>query len=93
MSAEVEIVMARHNDVVTVPTAACIETENGFACWVQQDSGMERRALNVGDSSDMFLLVRDGIEAGEKVILDPLANVPEAQIEAARSLVDSQSIL
>lgn len=93
MSAEVEIVMARHNDVLAVPAAACIETENGFACWVQLASGIERRGLNVGDSSDMFLLVRDGIESGEKVILDPLSQVPEAQTEAARFLETFQSTL
>ncbi|PAY17486.1 hypothetical protein CKO51_21470 [Rhodopirellula sp. SM50] len=93
MSAEVEIVIARHKDVITVPTAACIETERGFACWISQDSGVQRRALNVGDSSDMFLMVRDGIEAGETVILDPLANVPAAQVEAARSLEGSPSML
>ncbi|MDV6028551.1 MAG: hypothetical protein F9B45_00270 [Phycisphaera sp. RhM] len=93
MSAEVEIVIARHQDVVTVPTAACIETERGFACWISQDSDVQRRALNVGDSSDMFLMVRDGIEAGETVILDPLANVPAAQVEAARWLEGSQSML
>lgn len=93
MSAEVEIVMARYDDVVTVPTAACIETGDGFACWILTDSGAKRRALKVGDSSDMFLLVLQGVEAGEQVILDPLANVPQAQIEAARSFSDFQSSL
>lgn len=93
MSAEVEIVMASYDDVVTVPAAACIETENGFACWVQQDSGVVRRALDVGDSSNMFLWVRDGLESGEQVILDPLANVPEAQAEAAKLFEASDSIL
>ena len=98
MSAEVEIVMAKHEEVVLVPVAACIETQNGFACWVQQDSGvqhpgMQRRSLDVGDSSNMFLWVRDGVNAGEQVILDPLANVPEAQVEAARLIEDEDSTL
>lgn len=90
MSAEVEIVMVSYEDVLTVPVAACIETENEFACWVQHDSGVERRTLDVGDSSNMFVLIRNGVSAGEQVILDPLANVPEAQIEAARSIEDSK---
>ncbi|MGB7329728.1 MAG: hypothetical protein WBD31_32940, partial [Rubripirellula sp.] len=62
MSAEVEIVLARHSDVVIVPAAACIETAQGFACWVQQPSGATRRTLDIGDSSNMFLLVREGIK-------------------------------
>lgn len=86
MSAEVEIVMANYNDVVTVPAAACIELGNELVCWVKEDSGLMRRVLDVGDSNNMFLLVRDGVTAGDQVILDPLANVPEAQAEAARSV-------
>lgn len=93
MSAEVEIVMASYDDVVTVPAAACIETETGFACWVQQETGAVRRTLDVGDSSNMFLWVRDGVTTGEPIILDPLANVPEAQIEAARTVKHSDSFL
>jgi hypothetical protein len=34
----------------------------------------------------MFILVEGGLQAGEVVILDPLANVEEAQVEAARLL-------
>ncbi|QDT10599.1 macrolide transporter subunit MacA [Planctomycetes bacterium K23_9] len=93
MSAEVEIVIARHDDVVTIPAAACIETQAGFACWVQGESGVERRSLKVGDSNDMFLVVHDGIQEGDVAILDPLANVKEAQVEAANSLKDYRSIL
>ena len=90
MSAEVEIVLARHEDVLTIPTNACIETKDGFACWVQTESGVERRSLQLGDSSDMFLVVQDGVGEGERVILDPLANVFEAQAEAAASLSGSR---
>ena len=38
----------------------------------------------------MFLLVLNGVDEGEQVILDPLANVPDAQQEAATSLRGSQ---
>ena len=60
---------------------------------MQDDSGIKRRPLDVGDSSNLFLLVRDGIKPGEQVILDPLANVPDAQEEAARSIEESQADL
>ncbi|MCA9130968.1 MAG: hypothetical protein KDB22_27980 [Planctomycetales bacterium] len=86
MSAEVEILLARYEDVVTIPTNACIETRNGFACWVQSENGIERRALQLGDSSVMFIVVHEGVKEGELVILDPLANVPQAQVEAASTL-------
>jgi len=86
MSAEIDIVLARHENVLTIPTNACIETQEGFACWIQTESAIERRALQLGDSSDMFIVVHDGVQPGEHVILDPLANVPDAQEEAAASL-------
>ena len=34
----------------------------------------------------MFILVEAGLVEGDEVVLDPLANVEEAQIEAAKSL-------
>ena len=89
MSAEVEIVLARHSDVLTIPTNACLETQNGFLCWVKGKLGIERRVLVLGDSSHMFIEVHQGVQEGEQTILDPLANIPEAQAEAARSLRDS----
>ena len=90
MSAEVEIVLARHQDVLTIPTSACLEIQGEFVCWVKTRSGAERRVLELGDSSTMFILVESGLNEGEQVILDPLANVPGAQKEAAASLRGSQ---
>lgn len=83
MSAEVEIILARHENVLTIPTNACIETQQGYVCWVRTKTGFERRSLKLGDSSDMFIVVHEGVQEEEHVILDPLANVPEAQKEAA----------
>lgn len=86
MSVEVEIVVARHEDVLMIPTSAVIETTNGHACWIVSGEQPVRRSLSLGDSNDMFIVVDDGLAAGDDVVLDPLASVPEAQIEAARSL-------
>lgn len=90
MSVAVEIVMAHHEDVLTIPTSAVIETMNGHACWVMNGETPVRRAIEPGDSSDMFIVVESGLEEGEEVVFDPLANVEEAQIEAARSLANSK---
>jgi multidrug efflux pump subunit AcrA (membrane-fusion protein) len=90
MSAAVEIVLARHEDVLTIPTNACLEIQGEFICWVKTRSGVERRVVELGDSSSMFILVESGLNEGEQVILDPLANVPGAQKEAAASLRGSR---
>lgn len=86
MSVEVEVIMARHEDVLLIPTSAVIETEKGRACWVRIAGSAQRRALQLGDSSDMFMIVESGLEAGDEVILDPLALIQEAQLEAAATL-------
>ncbi len=86
MSVEVEVVIATHNDVLTVPTAAVIETRDGHACWVQRGEQIQRRPLKLGDSSDMFIVVESGLAEGDEVILDPLAHIEEAQLEAAKTL-------
>ena len=83
MSVEVEVVLARHENVLLVPTAAILDTPSGYACWVQNDRGLERRPVQIGDASNMFVVVQSGIGEGERVIVDPLAHVPEAQAEAA----------
>ena len=92
MSAEVEIIVATHNDVLKIPVAACIQSPQGFACWVQHESGLERRELQIGDGNDMFLVVLDGLTEGEFVVLDPLANVPAAQAEAAQAINKTQEL-
>lgn len=89
MTVEVEVVMARHKDVLLVPTTAVLETAKGHVCWVKQDDKITRRPLQLGDSSDMFIVVEAGLTQGDEVILDPLANVEEAQTEAAKSLDSS----
>jgi len=60
-------------------------------CWVQKGKRTERRALKLGDSSDMFIVVEAGLTEGDEVILDPLANIEEAQTEAAKTLDETRS--
>lgn len=90
MSAEVEIVLAEHFDVVRVPVAAILETVEGDLCWVETENGTERRELVVGDSNDVFVMVESGIEAGEKVVLNPRGSIEEARALELRSTQDSQ---
>lgn len=89
MSAEIEIVLAEHRNVTTIPVAAVLETEDGSFCWVDTEEGPIKRSLELGDSNDVFIQVKDGVTEGEKVILNPLAFVDEAQQEAQRLFVDA----
>lgn len=90
MSVEVEVILARHEDVILIPTAAVMESGNGCVCWVRKGDRFVRRPLEIGDRNDLLIEVKSGVTTGDEVILDPLANVEEAQSEAAQTLDESQ---
>ena len=84
MSVEVELVLARHEDVLLIPVAAVAEQEKQFFCWVKTPSGMNRRELKLGDSNDQFIVITEGLKAGDEVILNPRAHIDEAQAAALK---------
>ena len=51
---------------------------------------LDRRALRLGDSSEMFVVVEAGLTEGDEVVLDPLAHIEEAQLEAATTLDEAK---
>ncbi len=79
MTAEVELIIDRHEDVVTVPLTAVAETADGAFCWILTAHGVERRALELGDNDHDFAVVHAGLQSGDEVVLDALASVEEAQ--------------
>jgi multidrug efflux pump subunit AcrA (membrane-fusion protein) len=79
MSAIVDIVLAEHTNVITVPVAAIVEGASGTFCWVKTNNEVKKRAIRIGDTNDQFTVVQDGLNEGDDVILNPLAFVDEAQ--------------
>ncbi|PHS17440.1 MAG: hypothetical protein COA78_03070 [Blastopirellula sp.] len=71
MSAEVEILIADYQDVLTIPVAAVIEADEGNFCFVNTILGVKRRSLTLGDSNDIFTIVEQGLEEGDEVVLNP----------------------
>ncbi len=84
MSAEVEVIMDRHEDVLKIPVAAVVETAEGDFCWVKTPEGTKRRRLELGDTDDSFVVVKAGLEEGAEVALNPLAFIEEAQSEVLK---------
>jgi hypothetical protein len=85
MSAEVEVVVARHEDVLTIPVAAVVESEEGDFCWVKTAESAQQRSLQLGDTDNVFTVVKDGLREGDEVVLNPLA-FEEAQALVRKSL-------
>jgi multidrug efflux pump subunit AcrA (membrane-fusion protein) len=86
MSAEVEVVMDRYADVLTIPVAAVLETAEGDFCWVKTGDRAKRRTLQLGDTNDSFIVVKAGLKEAEAVVLNPLAFIEEAQDEVLKPL-------
>lgn len=79
MSAVVDIVLAEHKDVLTVPVAAIIEGSSGLFCWIQTPEGVRKRLVKIGDTNDQFSIILDGLSESDEVVLNPLAYIDEAQ--------------
>jgi multidrug resistance efflux pump len=73
MSAEVEVIIGRHEDVLTIPVAAVVETAEGDFCWVKTAEGVKRRLLQLGDTNDVFTVVETGLKEGDEAVLNPFA--------------------
>lgn len=72
MSAEVEIVIAQHTDVLTIPVAAIVEPEDSPPhCWVKTKDGIAKRELTLGDSNNIHTIVEKGLQEGDEVLLNP----------------------
>ena len=89
MSASVEVLLARHENVLTVPVAAVVEQDGEFFAWVRTADGTERRRLDLGDSNDQFILVEGGLSEGDEVVLNPREYIKEAQTDALKP-IDTQ---
>jgi len=90
MSAEVEVIMDRHEDVLTIPVAAVVETADGDFCWVKTAEGTKRRSLGLGDTNDQSIVVEAGLKEGDEVVLNPLAFIEEAQTLVLKPLDEAK---
>lgn len=82
MSASVEVLLARHENMLTVPVAAVVEQDGQFWSWVRSGEKTERRRLDLGDSNDQFIVVKSGLSEGESVVLNPREYLKDAQADA-----------
>ncbi|MBM79425.1 MAG: hypothetical protein CMJ78_02370 [Planctomycetaceae bacterium] len=91
MSAEIEVILAVHENVLTVPVAAVVETEKGTFCWVKTANGaVVRRLLDLGDSNDVFIEIKAGLNEGEEVVLNPTSFIEDAEQDALTTMKSSQ---
>ena len=72
MSAKVEILVQQLKDVIIVPVTVVANRQGKKVCFVVTPGGSsEERAIKTGAFDDTFVEIVEGLEEGEKVLLNP----------------------
>ncbi|MEZ5942106.1 MAG: hypothetical protein R3C18_11995 [Planctomycetaceae bacterium] len=85
LTAQVEILIDNRADVLQIPVQAVVGVSDRHIAYVlKPGSGAERRDLVIGDSNQTHIEVKEGVKAGEKVILNPRSRFADeiGQLEA-----------
>ncbi len=72
MNAEVRIYVERQPSALQIPVQAIAEQDNRFYVLVENANlGLEMKEITRGPSNDKFMVVLDGLNVGDQVVLDP----------------------
>ena len=66
-SADIEVILQRHGNVLRVPTEAIFDTNHVLA--VDQDNVLRKRSIEIGLSNWSWSEVKSGLKAGDRVLL------------------------
>jgi HlyD family secretion protein len=83
MTAEVKIHVERLDNILQVPVTAVIERNGTHYClWRDANGGIKAREVVIGSSNDKFVVIRDGIKAGEQVLVNPRSHLDLVDLPA-----------
>jgi HlyD family secretion protein len=77
MSAIVQIHVDRLEDVLSVPVQAIVQVGKKNWCYVDVNGSVELKEVTIGKTNDKFIEIREGLEEGMRVVLNPSALVKE----------------
>ncbi len=72
---QVKILVNQLPDVLMVPVQAVGQKEAKYYCYVVGRKGIEPREVIAGENNDKFVEIKEGLEEGEKVVLDARARL------------------
>jgi RNA polymerase sigma factor (sigma-70 family) len=79
MTASVEIPIVEREDVLTVPVTAVLRFEGKDHVAVRTPDGFACREVLLGETDESAVEVKQGLRAGESVVLDPAGLMSEAE--------------
>jgi len=75
MSAMVDIHVERVEDVLSVPVQAIVQVGQGNWCYVDANGRVDLRKVTVGKTNGKTVEIREGLEEGDRVVLNPVSLV------------------
>ncbi len=81
MTAVVEIYIDRVENALSVPVQAVVQRNNHSWCYVRTGGSIERRKVQLGLTNHKFVEVREGLNEGDRVVLNPMAIVEKSDTE------------
>jgi multidrug efflux pump subunit AcrA (membrane-fusion protein) len=82
MTALVTIHVDERKDVLRISAQAVQGVRRNRVCYVKTADGVEPRRVDLGESNDVFVEVKDGLKEGEEVVLNPQALRPPRRAPA-----------
>lgn len=71
MNAEVRIYVERMPEALQIPVQAIAEYKEHFFCLVETPEGLKTKEVGRGPSNDKAMVILDGLQEGDQVVLDP----------------------
>ena len=81
MTAQVAIRVETLDDVLQVPIQAVIERGGEYYCVRRTESSVEPWRVLVGSTNEKFLVIRQGLAAGDEVLLNPRSHLSRVNLE------------
>ena len=78
MTAVVDIHVDELANVLAVPVQAIVQREKETWCFVESGREAKRRTVRLGKTNDKFVQIVDGVEPGERVVLNPMSLIDES---------------
>jgi HlyD family secretion protein len=76
LTATVDLIVDRHADVVSIPLSAVMTGPGEHTVVVSNTGTLEKRKVTLGPSNDERVIVKEGLRAGEHVVLGPPPSPP-----------------
>lgn len=88
MSARAEIIVDELEDVVYAPVQSVFIENGKHFVFVKNRSGYERRSVEIGANNNDFVQLREGVDAGEFVLLKMPSDYEPPQVEKTKIAKD-----